>query len=85
MFVTFQGKSVFFAEVWDNKTNEPDNEEESVKECEGEEEKEEITLSKTLETADKLKMYCLRKGFPDAHPQAPSIRNSITNCTTKHL
>ena len=39
----------------DNKTNEPDNEEESMKECEGEE-KEEIALSKALEMADKLKM-----------------------------
>ena len=35
---------------------------------------EEITLSKILEMADKLKMYCLREGFPDAHPQVPSIR-----------
>ena len=62
-------------EVWDIKTNEPDNEE-SVNECEGEEEKEEITLSKALEMADKLKMYCLRKGIPDGHPQVPIIRNS---------
>ena len=58
------------AEVGDNKTNDPDNEEE----CEGEEKKEEITLSKGLEIADNLKMYCPRKGVPDAHPQVPSIR-----------
>ena len=45
-FVKFQGKSGFWAEVRDNKTNEPDNEEESAKECEGEEEKEEISLNK---------------------------------------
>ena len=61
VFLTFQRKSGFFVEVGDNKTNEPDNEEESVKECDGEDEKEEITLSKALEMADKLKMYCLRK------------------------
>ena len=42
MFITFQGKSGFFAEVGYNKANEPDNE----KECEGNEENEEITLSK---------------------------------------
>ena len=77
VFITFQGKSGgFVAEVGDNKTNEPDNEEKSVKECEREEEKEEITLSKALEMADKLKLYCLRKGFPDAHLQVPSIRYS---------
>ena len=34
--ITFEGKSFFFAEVGDDKTNEPDNEEESAKECEGE-------------------------------------------------
>ena len=50
---------------------EPDNQEESAKECEGEEKKEELTLSKTVDMADKLKMYCLRKGFPDAHPTSP--------------
>ena len=49
---------VFFAEVRDNKTNEPDNEVESVEKCEGKEE-EEITLGKALEMADKLKMYYL--------------------------
>ena len=52
---------MFFADVGDNKTNEPDNEEESVKECEGEEEKEEITLR----TDSKCIAY-----------QFPSIRNS---------
>ena len=46
MFITFQGKSGFFAKAWDNKTNEPDNEKESATECEREEEKEEIYLSK---------------------------------------
>ena len=51
------------------------NEEESAKECEGEE-KEEITLSKTLEMTDKLKMYCLRKRIPGAHPQVPRVRNT---------
>ena len=30
-FIRFQGKSGFFAEVWDNKAIEPHNEEESVK------------------------------------------------------
>ena len=40
-------------------------EEESKKEYEGEEEEEDITLSKTLEMADKLKMYCLRKGISE--------------------
>ena len=43
VFITFQGKSGFFAEVGDNKTNEPDNEEESAQKCEREEEMEEIT------------------------------------------
>ena len=76
VFITFQGKSGgFFAEVCYPKINEPDNEEE----CEGEEEKEEVTLSKALEMADKLKMYCPRQGIPDAHPQVPSIRNSRQN------
>ena len=37
VFITFQGKSGFsFAEVKDNKTTEPDNKDESVKEYEGE-------------------------------------------------
>ena len=84
VFITLQGKSGFFAEVWDNKTSEPDNEEESAKECEGEEKKEVITLSKTLDMTAKLQMYCLRKRFRDAHPQVPSTRNSITNFTTKN-
>ena len=26
--------------------------------------------------ADRLKMYCLRKGIPDAHLKVPCIRNS---------
>ena len=58
------------------------NQQKNVKE---KQEKEEIALRKTLEMSDKLKMYCLRKGFPDAHPQVPSIRNSITNFTTPNL
>ena len=53
MFITFHEKSVFFTEVGNNKTIEADNKEESVKECEGEEAKKEITLSKALEMADK--------------------------------
>ena len=37
VLITFQGNQVFFfKEVGDNKTNGPDNEEESAKECEGE-------------------------------------------------
>ena len=40
----------------------------SVKECGGEEEKEEINLSKALEMADKLKTYCLRKIIHGDHP-----------------
>ena len=56
-------------EVGDNNTIEPVNEKESARECEREEAKKEITLSKALEIADKLKMYCLRKGFSNAHPQ----------------
>ena len=75
VFVTFHGKSGVLSEVRDNNTNDPDNEEESAKECEGEEEKEEITLSKALEMADKLIMYCPQKEIPDAHLQVPSIRN----------
>ena len=76
VFITFQGESgFFFAEVGDNKTNESDHEEE----CEGEEEKEEITLSKALEMADKLKLYCPSKGIPDDHPQVTSIRSSGQN------
>ena len=47
----------------------------SVKECGGEEEKEEINLSKALKMADKLKTYCLRKLILCDHPQVPSIRN----------
>ena len=50
--------------------------EESMKECEGEKEKEEITLSKALGMTDKLKMYCLRNRFTDAHLQVSSIRYS---------
>ena len=61
MFITFQSKSGFFTEAGDNKTNEPDNEEESAKECELEEAKEEITLSKALEMADKLKPVLPKK------------------------
>ena len=58
-----------------------------MKECEGEEQKEEITLSKALEMADKLKMYCLRKGIPDAHPksQVSDIADKIMNFSTKNL
>ena len=33
VFITFQRKSGVFEEAGDNKTNEPDNEEESVKQC----------------------------------------------------
>ena len=75
-FITFQGKSGAFLQKLGiikpmslimNK---------SAKECEGEEEKEEIHLSKALEMADKLKMYCLRKRIHNAHPQVPSIRNN---------
>ena len=61
-------------EVGDNKTIEPDIEKESVKECEREEAKKEITLSKALEMADKIKMYCLRKGIPDSHPASPKYQ-----------
>ena len=68
-----------FTEVGDNNTIEPDNEKESAKECEREEAKKEITLSKALEMADKIKMYCLRKGIPDSHPKVPSIRHSRLN------
>ena len=67
---------------------EPDNEKESAKECEREEAKKEITLSKKkMEMADKIKMYCLRKGIPDSHPKVPSIRHSRlnNNFTTKNL
>ena len=53
--------------VGDNKTNEHENEEESEKENQGEEE--EITLSKALKMADKLKIYCLRKEIPNVHSQ----------------
>ena len=48
----------------------------SVKECGGEEEKEEINLSKALEMANKLKTHCLRKIIHGDHPQVPSIRNN---------
>ena len=68
------------AEVTDNKTNVPDNEEESVKECEGEEEKEEITLNKALEMADKLKNVLLKKKkIHDVHPQLRAWL-SFPNC-----
>ena len=75
----------FFTEVGDNKTNEPDNEEESTKEFEGEEAKEEITLNKALEMANKLKMHCLRKGIPDVHSQSQvsDIADKIMIFTTK--
>ena len=33
-------------------------------------EREEMTLRKELEMADKLKMYCFRKGLPDVHPKS---------------
>ena len=47
VFITFQGKSgVFFCRSWDDKTNEPYNEEESANEREREEEKEDINLIK---------------------------------------
>ena len=49
--------SFFLTEAGDNETIEPVNEEKSVKKCEGEEAKEEITLRKALEMGDKLKMY----------------------------
>ena len=68
VFITFQVKSGFCCKSWVYKTNESDNEEESSKECEGEEEKEKITLSEALEMADKLKICSLRKGMLDAHP-----------------
>ena len=74
--ITFQEKSGFFPQVGDNKTNEPDNKEESAKECE-EGENEEITWSKALEMADKLKVYCPRKGIPEVHPEVPSIWNKV--------
>ena len=68
LFYNISGKIRGFAEVGDNKTNGPDNEGDSEKECDREEEKEEITLSKALSVVEKLKKYCLRNGFPDAHP-----------------
>ena len=62
------GKSrVFFAEIGD-KTNENNgNESDKENEEEKEETEEEISLAKALETVDKLKTYCLRKGIADAH------------------
>ena len=60
----------------DNKTNEPDNEEKSFKECEREEEKEEITWSKALEKADQLKMYYQKKAILYTHPKSQVIRKS---------
>ena len=68
VFITFPGKLGFCVDVGDNKTNEPDNEEESVKECEGEEEKKEITLSKALEMAVKLKVISLMNVISQVHP-----------------
>ena len=66
-------------EVGDNNTIEPVNEKESAKECGREEAKKEITLSKALEMADKIKMFCLRNGIPDSHPKVPRIRHSRLN------
>ena len=60
----------------------------SVKECGGEEEKEEINLSKALEMADKLKTYCLRKIIHGDHPpkcQVSEITDKAMNFTTKKL
>ena len=78
---------VISAIVGDNKTNEPDNEEESVKEYEGEEEKEEIPLNKALEMADKLKMYCLRKGIliPMSKSQVSEVADKVMHFTTKKV
>ena len=67
-----------FTEVGDNNTIEADNEKESAKECEREAKKE-ISLSRALEMADKIKMYCLRKGIPDSHPKVPNMRHSRLN------
>ena len=41
--------------------------------------KKEITLSKALEMADKIKMFCLRNGIPHSHPKVPRIRHSRLN------
>ena len=68
-----------FAEVGDDKTNEEELEKQY------EEETEEITLGKTLEMADNLKMYCLRKGIPDVPTRASEIVDKIMNFTTTNL
>ena len=49
--------------------------------------KEEITLSKALEMADKLKMYCRRKGIltPMPKSQVSEIADKVMNFTTKKL
>ena len=87
VFITVQGKSGIFCKVGDNKTNKPDNEEESAKECEGEEEKEEITLKQALKMATKLKMYCVRKDFltPTHKSQVSEIAHKIMNFNTNNL
>ena len=69
MFITFQGKLgfFFFAEVGDNKTSEPDNE----KECERNEEKEEITLSKVPSIRNST------KNNEFYHQEPPAVFSSI--------
>ena len=54
------------------------------KKNEEEEENEEITSSKALEMADKLKMYCLRKAIPDVHCQVSEIEDKTMNFTMKN-
>ena len=53
---------------------------------ENEGKEEEITLREALlEMADKLRMYCLRKGIPDVHSQISEIADQMMNFTTKNL
>ena len=77
---------VFVFVEGDNKTNETDNEQIN-EECGGEEEKEEINLSKALEKADKLKTYCLRKIIHGTTPkcQVSEITDKAMNFTTKKI
>ena len=63
----------FLTEVGDNKIIEPDNEKNQQNNVKEKKTKKEITLNKALEMADKIKMYCLRKGILDSHSKVPSI------------
>ena len=71
-----------FAEIGDKTNGNNGNESDKENEEEKKETEEEITFTKALEIADKLKIYHLRNGIADAHSQVSEIEDKIMNFST---